>query len=63
MRGYSKQHQTLVRSMLWGSGSQSPGREISKCILVVTPLAFWTCDWSIRRIETLFQEYSRAAVK
>jgi len=30
---------------------------------VVTPLAFWTCDWSILPIETLLREYSRAAVK
>jgi len=32
-------------------------------ILVVTPLASWTCDWSIVPIETLLQEHSRAAVK
>ena len=37
----------------YGSGPQAPGREITKCILVVTPLAFWACDWSILPIETL----------
>jgi len=30
-----------------------PGGEITQCILVVTPLAFWACDWSILPIETL----------
>jgi len=29
------------------SGPQLPGREITKCTLVVTSLAFWACDWSI----------------
>jgi len=46
-----------------GSGPQAPGREITKCILVVTPLAFWACDWPILPIETLLREYSRAGGK
>jgi len=49
--------------MPYGNGPQPPGHEITKCILVVIPLAFWTCNWSILLIETLLQEYSRAAVK
>jgi len=40
-----------------GSGPQAPSREITKCLLVVTPLAFWACDWPILPIETLLQEY------
>jgi len=36
---------------------------ITKCILVVTPLVFWACDWLILPIETLLREYSLAAVK
>jgi len=30
-----------------------------KCILVVTPLAFWECDWSILPMATRLREYSR----
>jgi len=30
---------------------------------MVTPFAFWACDWSILHIETLLREYSRVAVK
>jgi len=40
-----------------------PGREITKCMLMVTPLAFWACDCSILPMETLLQEYCRAALK
>ena len=39
------------------------GGEITQCILVVTPLAYCACDWSIFPLETLLQEYSQAAVK
>jgi len=39
----------------------APGREIAKCVLVVTPRAFWACDWSILPMEALLREYSRAA--
>jgi len=52
-----------------GSGPQPPGHEpvpgseITKCILVVTPLTFWACDWSILPMETLLRECSRTAVK
>jgi len=45
------------------SGPQATGREIMKYILVVTPLAFWACDWLILPLETLLREYFRAAVK
>jgi len=45
------------------SGPQATGREITECILVVTPLAFWACDWLILPLETLLREYFRAAVK
>jgi len=34
-----------------------------KSILVVTPLAFCVCDWSILHVETLLREYSWAEVK
>jgi len=48
--------QTLARNTPQGGGPQSPGREITKCILVVTPPAFWACDWSILPMQTLLQE-------
>jgi len=32
-----------------------PGREITQGILVVTPLAFWACDWSILPVEALLR--------
>jgi len=32
-----------------------PGREIALCMLVVTPLAFWECDWSIVPMEALLR--------
>jgi len=47
----------------YGSDPQSPAREIAKCILVVTPLAFWAFGCSIPPTETLLLEYSRAAVR
>jgi len=46
-----------ARSMPWGNDPQTPGRKITKCILVVTPLTFWACDWSIHPVETLLREY------
>ena len=51
---------------LWSSTPNHepvPGIKITKCILVVTPLAFWACDWSILPMETLLREYSLAAMK
>jgi len=30
---------------------------------MVTPLAFWACDWQILIMETLLREYSQATVK
>jgi len=55
--------------MYSGSGPQLPGhetvtdRESTKCILVISPLALWACDWLILPVETLLQKDSQAAVK
>jgi len=32
-----------------------PDREITNCILVVTPLAFWACDWLVLPMEALLR--------
>jgi len=53
---YPKQHQTLTRRMLRAVVLNSRGHEITKCMLVVTSLASWVCDWSILPIETLLWE-------
>jgi len=58
----SAQHALCQWSSILGH-EPVPGREITKCILVVTPLVFCACDWSILPMETRLQEYSRAAVK
>jgi len=46
-----------------GSVPQVPDRDITKCVLVVIPLAFSACNWSVLPTETLLREYSRAAEK
>jgi len=40
-----------------------PGRQITKCILVVTALTFWACGWLILLMEALLRvwAYPRAA--
>ena len=68
MCGYPKQRQTLARSMLRAVAFNLRDRPVNlskftKCTLVVTPLAFWACDWPNLPTETLLQEYSRPAVK
>jgi len=60
--GFTKQCQTLARSMLWdrvpqptGQDQWVPGRRIAKCIPVARPLAIWVCDRSILPMEALLR--------
>ena len=48
-----------VQSLL-DQWSPIPGRKITKCMLVVSPLAFWACDWSIFPMEALLHARSTA---
>jgi len=52
----------IYSCVFYDSDPQPPRRIFTKCTLVVTPLAFCLCEWSIPSMEALLREYSRVAV-
>jgi len=46
---------TAVVPKPWAADLLVLGREIAECILVVTPLDFWACDWPILPVEALLR--------